>query len=342
MKRLIKKVLEVFRKESSLCDVLFYTSYSFIESLRFTKLKRISIKPINMTNLSSYHSNAQKEMKNPLVRVRIITYNNVKVARQNLDGVLMQKTDFPFEIYVFDDCSTDGTSDIVREYAQKYPNIIADIQPENLHSKGTGAWTKKVIQARKDHSCKYVAILDGDDYWIDPYKLQYQVEFLEDHSDFSMCSGGFLYNNDFSGGQLLEQASLMRNLIGIEYASIPKNPNILLTKSFTTVYRTDATPGYDVMGKYKFCWDVHLWYYTLLKGKGCYLTRIFGVSNVSESGIFNNLSNERRVAALHEVYGELYRETREELFRKWYLRQSKLLELYRRNPDKATANTIFH
>lgn len=317
---------KVKRDENSLIAALSPMFDSLKHTLLFARQKRIPIKPINMANLSSYDSDNQKEVKNPLLRIRVLTYNNVKVARRNLDGILMQKTDFPFEIYIFDDCSTDGTTDIIREYAQKYPNIITDIQPENIFRKPDNIWNKKVVKARKDHCCKYVAMADGDDCWIDPYKLQYQIEFLESNPNFSMCSGGFLYSNDFNGMQTLPFSGIMKKFIGIEYTSIPKR--VLLTQPFTTVYRTDATPGYEIVEKYKHWRDVHLWYYTLLNGKGCYFTRVFGVYNISESGTYSGLSNEQRALSECGIYEELYHKTQDKYFKKRYLRHKKECESY--------------
>ena len=119
------------------------------------------------------------------VSVLCITYNHVNFIRQALDGFVMQKTNFPFEVIVHDDASTDGTTDIIREYAKKYPDIIKPIfQTENQWSKGVCfgpiyIWPK--IQG------EYVAINEGDDYWTDPLKLQKQVDFLDKHPDYSVC-----------------------------------------------------------------------------------------------------------------------------------------------------------
>jgi len=104
----------------------------------------------------------------------------------------MQETNFPIEILIHDDASTDGTADIIREYEQKYPEIIKPIyQTENQYSKGikisqTFNWSRA--------KGKYIAICEGDDYWIDPYKLQKQVDFLENNPDYGLCyTKAFVY-----------------------------------------------------------------------------------------------------------------------------------------------------
>ena len=121
----------------------------------------------------------------PLVSVSCITYNHNKYIRECLDGFLMQKTTFPIEVIIHDDCSTDGTKEIIEEYAAKYPNIIFPMfQKENQYSKGIKPnWEFNFPRCRG----KYIAMCEGDDYWTDPYKLQKQVDFLEANEDFSIC-----------------------------------------------------------------------------------------------------------------------------------------------------------
>ncbi len=112
-------------------------------------------------------------MEPPLLSVTCMTYNQENYIADALDGILMQETDFPFEIIVHDDCSTDKTADIAVEYAEKYPTIIKLIlHKENQYSQGikpTEASFKKALG-------KYIAMCDGDDYWVDPNKLQIQLD----------------------------------------------------------------------------------------------------------------------------------------------------------------------
>ena len=124
-------------------------------------------------------------MKKIKLSILCITYNQSKFIRDCLDGFVMQKTDFPFEVLIHDDASTDGTADIIREYAEKYPNIIKPVfQTENKFSRGVSV--DKVYNFPRIRG-KYVAICEGDDYWTDPHKLQKQVDFLETHPDYSIC-----------------------------------------------------------------------------------------------------------------------------------------------------------
>ena len=118
------------------------------------------------------------------VTVRCITYNQKDYIRQCLDGFVMQRTNFCFEAIVHDDASTDGTDEIVREYAEKYPDIIKPIfETENQYSKHDGS-LGRIMNAHTRG--QYVAFCEGDDYWTDPLKLQKQADFLDANPQCSL------------------------------------------------------------------------------------------------------------------------------------------------------------
>ena len=124
----------------------------------------------------------------PLVCIRCITFNHEPYIRDALEGFVMQKTDFPFVAIVHDDVSTDATADIIREYAEKFPDIIKPIfETENQYSKKNGSLTSIMNKACDATGAKYIAMCEGDDYWTDPLKLQKQVDFLESHPEYGMC-----------------------------------------------------------------------------------------------------------------------------------------------------------
>ncbi len=123
----------------------------------------------------------------PLVSVAVLSYQHTDYIRACLDGILMQETVFPYEILIHDDASTDGTDQIIREYASKYPDLIfPTYQTENQFSKGVRGLLATLVFPK----CrgKYIAICEGDDYWTDPLKLQRQIDFLEAHEDYAGCS----------------------------------------------------------------------------------------------------------------------------------------------------------
>lgn len=125
--------------------------------------------------------------KECMVSVLCTAYNHEQYLRECLDSFLSQETDFPFEVLVNDDCSTDGTAAILREYAEKYPEIIRPFyQEKNLFSqvKMPGLFERVFYPNLKG---KYINICEGDDKFSDSHKLQMQVDFLEAHSDYTAC-----------------------------------------------------------------------------------------------------------------------------------------------------------
>lgn len=113
------------------------------------------------------------------------TYNQEKYIRQSLEGFVMQKTNFPFEVIVHDDASTDKTPKIIKEYAEKYPNIIKPIyQKENQYSKGVQIIVECLFPKARG---KYLAFCEGDDFWIDENKLQLQYDIMEKNSNCHFC-----------------------------------------------------------------------------------------------------------------------------------------------------------
>lgn len=120
----------------------------------------------------------------PLVSVYCMTYNQENTIAQAIEGVLSQETDFPFELIVHDDASTDGTATIVREYAARYPEIIRPIyQTENQFRKCNLVKTYIHPVSRG----AYIAICEGDDYWTDPRKLQMQINHMREDPNCTMC-----------------------------------------------------------------------------------------------------------------------------------------------------------
>ena len=119
------------------------------------------------------------------VSVLCTTYNHKDFLRETLDGFLAQKTDFFYEVLVNDDASTDGTAEILRDYAEKYPEVISPFyQKENLYSKDVCIEYEILLPFARG---EYIAFCEGDDYWTDPEKLQRQVDFLDAYPDYSAC-----------------------------------------------------------------------------------------------------------------------------------------------------------
>ncbi|MBI6117347.1 glycosyltransferase family 2 protein [Salegentibacter maritimus] len=132
--------------------------------------------------------------QNPLVSVCVQTYQHARYIKQCLDGILMQKTNFDFEILLGEDASIDGTREICKEYAKKFPDrirLFLHHRENNIAIGGSPTGRFVFITNLLSAQGKYIALCEGDDYWTDPYKLQKQVNFLEKNPEIVLCSHKF-------------------------------------------------------------------------------------------------------------------------------------------------------
>ena len=221
----------------------------------------------------------------PLVSIQCLVYNHEPFLRQCLDGFVMQQTSFPFEAIVHDDASTDGSAAIIREYAEKYPDIIKPIyETENQYSKHDGS-IGRIMDAAIHPSAKYIAQCEGDDYWTDPHKLQLQVDFLESHPDYSLSVHEYTEWDEEKGAYRPHQIAFLKNtkedltLTLDDFAT-----GVFFTKTLTSVYRRSAIRE----SKYKYYdykFDMTLFYALITQGK-CYLfNRVMGCYRIQPNSI---------------------------------------------------------
>lgn len=209
-----------------------------------------------------------------LVSVYMITYNHEKYIAQAIESVLMQKTDFPYQLIIGEDYSTDGTRKIVEEYAATYPEKIkAILNPQNLGPMRNAANVYKACTG------KYVAMLEGDDYWTDPLKLQRQVDFLEANPDFGMTYSkvrNFIQKKNkyayyFGGNKETFEELLLGN-------SIP---------TLTSCFRVDLWKKYnkDIKPEVRnwLMGDYPMWLYFAKKSKIKFENKVTGVYRVLEN-----------------------------------------------------------
>lgn len=224
----------------------------------------------------------------PLVSICCTTYNHVNYIRQCLDGFVMQKTNFFVEVLIYDDASTDGTQSIIREYEAKFPHLIKPIyQTENQYSKGVKVTLRYNYPRIRG---KYIALCEGDDYWTDPYKLQKQVDFLEKHPDYVMCSHRFSKywqesdvweedaDKDFKGADYD-----LQNLIGGKW----------LTQTLTVMFRRSVLDLHQYE-RYGMSIDMILFYELLKQGKGYCFPEVMGVYRYHNGGVWSEVSQNRR------------------------------------------------
>lgn len=157
--------------------------------------------------------------RTPLVSIVCLTYNHAPYIRECLDGFLMQKTDFPIEVIIHDDASTDGTTDIVREYASTHPEIIKPIiQTENQYKKNKG-YRNIIKNCLQKASAEIIAFCEGDDYWITSDKLTKQFNAMKSlgadliYTDLMFINNDGIINNSMFKNKLLAQINSYNQLL---------------------------------------------------------------------------------------------------------------------------------
>lgn len=241
------------------------------------------------------------DINNPLVIVRSLVYNHEQYLRQCLDGFVMQKTNFKFEVQIHDDASTDNSAAIILEYAKKYPDIIKPyIEEENQYSKGSkGKWKWGPL------NCKYIAICEGDDYWIDPLKLQKQVDFLESHPDYFLCCHDFKVFSEKSKEFIFDSS----------YQNHHKLPLTITLDNFfkgnwiqtlTIMYRNSTSSIAIPREKYKYYRDRVYHYYFLKNGKGCLLPDVMGVYRKHSGGVLSGKKAEENYYIYMSIALDIY------------------------------------
>lgn len=268
-----------------------------------------------------------KDSRPVLLSIRCTVYNHERYLRKCLEGFVMQKTNFRFEAIVHDDASTDNSAAIIREFAEKYPDIIKPIyQTENQYSKHNGR-VRKAIDAAISPESKYIAICEGDDYWIDSNKLQRQVDFLEDNPDYTYTCHRFRIYNEFENKSYLEPNKYFMEHPDQEWFTFDKEYTFFVewvSKTLTAVYRRDALDEF-FLNQFKYRRDIHLVYNLLSEGKGACFAFIGGVYNKNSSGIYGSLKLSQQWETNYIVYKEFYQKFKAKLAKRKCLEQMFLL-----------------
>ncbi len=231
----------------------------------------------------------------PLLSVVCLAYNHASFIRKALESFLQQETDFPFEVIVHDDASTDTTAAIIADYAARYPSIIKPIyQTQNQFSLGVPFSTRLFARA----GGKYIAYCEGDDYWTDPTKLQQQVDFLEQHRDYVITyHDAFMFNSQGIiqspqlTGKLRKDATALELMQG--------RPLSTLTVCFRNLIQ-ELPPELLGVKVLDICW----WSLLGAYGKGKFMEGISPAAyRVHEGGIFSMQPSRQRIQmAMHAHY----------------------------------------
>lgn len=228
------------------------------------------------TIISSWTNNDTK----PVVSILCDTYNHEGFIKETLEGFLSQETTFPFEIIIHDDASTDKTAIIVKEFVDRYPLIIKPIfEKENQYSKKVNFWSDLTFPMAQG---KYIALCEGDDYWIDAQKIQKQVDFLESNDDYVITwtdfftkKGTELVPNDF------------RNTLPSVYTIDFDNLFVpYCTYTLTCLFRKSAVDPLDYK-KFIYGKDNTLYALALCHGKGAYMNFQGAVYRWHPGGIYS-------------------------------------------------------
>lgn len=181
----------------------------------------------------------------PIVTVCLITYNHSRFIREALESILEQRANFVWDIIIADDFSTDGTTEIVKEYAAKYPNKIKLIlQPHNV------GLQQNFIDLFTAPNSKYIAFLDGDDIWTNSLRLQKQVDFLDQHPDYAMVYGKHLLMDEYGNNRKYKKIPkyksgyIFKDVILCKYLP-PMAAALMVNTEVKKIYSTKKEPGID-------------------------------------------------------------------------------------------------
>lgn len=231
-----------------------------------------------------------------MVSVRCAVYNHGNYLRKCLEGFVMQKATFLFEVIVHDDASTDSSAEIIREYESKYPKIIKPIyEKENQYSKDVRSMN---LMINNHLTGKYVAICEGDDYWTDPYKLQKQVDFLEAHPDYSMCYHPVNY---ISENGILKNDQRFHCNRTISVSQIIKGGGYYCATA-SLVFRNCFYHQYPNWRKMSDVGDFPLQIQLALSGKIYYMNEIMGCYRCFSTGSWS--ANEKKVGKFNMKHYE--------------------------------------
>lgn len=235
----------------------------------------------------------------PLVSIFVATYNHEKFIHDCLDSILMQKTSFPYEIIVIDDASTDNNINIIKDYADRYPDVIRPfLLSENYFSNGKSKIFEKFFPNARG---KYIAFCEGDDYWTFEYKLQNQVDFLETHQEYSMCCHNYSIKNESS-------SRITPKLSHIRYDSDITLNQILfeqIVQTSTVVARIDLIISdqylrQDINNKIFHFTDIRFFLSYFNSGKIYGFKEYWSIYRIHDNGI-TSIDTTKRVISNHKI-----------------------------------------
>lgn len=233
---------------------------------------------------------------NLVVSVIMLTYNHAPYLKEAIEGVLMQQTDFRTELIICNDASPDNSDEIIKPYAEKYPDIIRYFR----HEKNIGFVENQRFALKKTRG-KYVAYCEGDDYWTDENKLQFQHDFLEANPEFVMTTArNLLLQQNTSEYTEDGKENIFQNKNYVDYSQetfFKERP----TQTFTYLIRRKNLDlkWIDIYPNYR---DLYYFYHLLEFGKGRAFNKIIGVYRLHEGGVYSSLETEKKLRTSIEIF----------------------------------------
>jgi glycosyltransferase involved in cell wall biosynthesis len=297
-----------------------------VEMLNFEAFKERYEK----VQVEEYPNSVREAVPEPVVSVHLLTYNHADYIREAIESVLMQEVDFPMEIVLGDDDSSDGTREICIEYAKKHPELIRlqlHHRKNNIELHGRPTHVFQYWYNMLTIHGKYIAILSGDDYWTNPNKLQKQISFLEEHHEYSFTHHNAVvvdnqnrvkqekyfsspYSQSMSGDDLV-QAPLV-----VASSAVFDNVFDCIPASFTSTFHEDrlVTSTLGTCGKGRYYDEVQSAYRKDISGlyngtdkKSQLEDKLIYLRTIAEARCKNDVCRHRIQRQIADVESELYR-----------------------------------
>jgi len=287
---------------------------------------------------------------NFFVIVECMTFNHHFFIEETMNGFCIQKTDFPYLCIVMDDCSTDGEQKVIEKYLHDYFRIFDIKETDDYvlkicrHETNENCWFA-VFYLKYNHwvagkskypyysywlkNCKYIALCEGDDYWIDKEKLQMQVDVLEQNPRCTCCGHGFLTHFQNSNDE--KDFTIYDSGKDFFLFTSESRENKWVLKTLTCLYRRNVFEE-CINRHYQYGKDYNFQWHALKNGDGIYIPKPMGIYNVHDGGVWSSISEKERAKGSYNTSKELYLKNERSIdIEKMYLGAIRKLMCYEKN-----------
>lgn len=245
--------------------------------------------------------NQDLDMQNgnkPFAAIWMVTYNHEFFIEQAVESVMMQKTSFDYKLFIGEDCSTDNTKFQCKSLKEKYPDKIElFLNEKNL---GGSLNAKQIYFACIQSGAKYMALLEGDDYWTDPLKLQKQIDFLEANEDYGICFHRvkvFIENEKkLVDDYITREVQSTSDINELVKDNFIHTPSVVLRNNFDLPDWHSKSPLGD--------WALYI--IAIKESKIMKLDSVMAVYRVSETGVWSSLSKIQKMENAYKSFKLVY------------------------------------